>query len=232
MIKDVKILALIPARGGSKGIKDKNIYDLCGKPLISYTIEAALGSQYIDDAIVTTNSQKIADVALKYGASVPFLRPDELAQDTSPSIEALMHAIDTLHNAGRDFDVVVWLQPTSPLRTSEDIDAAIEEFFRMGRQPLTSVSPVSDHPLLIRKMDEDGRLIKMLDISSTCRRQDMPPYYRVDGAIYIYNAAELSLNTSLNDACVPYVMQKNHTVDIDELSDIYLTKYYLETELN
>lgn len=227
MFEGAKILALIPARGGSKGIKDKNIYDLGGKPLISYTIEAAKGSKYSDDVVVTTNSQKIADVALKYGASVPFLRPGEFAQDTSRSIEALMHALNTLHDAGHDYDVVVWLQPTSPLRTSEDIDASVEEFFKMGRQSLVSVSLVSDHPLLIRTISENGHLAKMLDQSSTCRRQDMPPYYRVNGAIYIYNAAELNLNTSLNDASVPYIMQKDHAVDIDDLSDIYLVEYLL-----
>lgn len=232
MYRDVKILGLIPARGGSKGIKDKNICHICGKPLISYTIEAANTSKYLDDVVVTTNDPKIADTARAYGASVPFMRPEELARDTSLSIEALMHAIHTLHDMGKNFDVVLFLQPTSPLRTSADIDASIEEFFKMRRQSLASVSPVRDHPLLMRTVGADGCLTNMLNQSSTCRRQDMPPYYRVNGAIYIYNVAELSLNTSLNDALVPYIMEKSHAVDIDNLGDICLAEYYLNNAID
>lgn len=228
MYRDVKILGLIPARGGSKGIKEKNIYRICGKPLISYTIEAANASKYLDDVVVTTNDLKIADIARACGASVPFMRPEELARDTSPSIEAVMHAIHTLHDMGKSFDVLLLLQPTSPLRTSVDIDAAVEEFFKMGRRFLASVSPVRDHPLLVRTIGADGCLTKMLNQSSTCRRQDMPPYYRVNGAIYICNTAELSLDTSFNDALVPYVMEKSHAVDIDNMGDISLAEYYLK----
>ena len=155
MYNDKKVLALIPARGGSKGIKNKNIADLCGKPLISYTIESAKNSKYIDDIVVTTDSRQIAEVSEKYGAEIPFIRPIELAGDTSKTIDAVIHAIDKLNELKRIYDVLVLLQPTQPLRTYEDIDNSIECFFRNDEKSLVSVSLVEDHPLLIRNISNN-----------------------------------------------------------------------------
>ena len=225
-----RILGLIPARGGSKGIPDKNIKSLDGRPLISYTIEAAKNSQYVDAVVITTDSQKIADVAIQYGAEVPFLRPGKLASDKAKSIDAVVHAIETLKSMGRSYDVLVFLQPTSPLRNAEDIDRAIEQYFNMGNKALVSVSPVNDHPLLIRSIDQKGELDKLMNVSSTCRRQDMPVYYRVNGAIYIYNVTEITSDTSLNDAMVPYIMDISHSVDIDDLCDFYIAEFILQNK--
>lgn len=172
MYNDNKLLAFIPARGGSKGIKEKNIVDLCGKPLISYTIEAALKSEYIDKVIVSTDSDKIADVSKKYGAEIPFLRPAELSTDTAKTIDAVLHAIRTLKK-GENYDVLVLLQPTQPLRTYLDIDAAVKMFFEKNRKGLVSISPIDDNPLLIRTVDDDGALTSLLGVNSTCRRQDI-----------------------------------------------------------
>lgn len=231
MFQNDRILALIPARGGSKGIKGKNIYELHGKPLIAYSIEAAMQCRYIDKTVVTTDSPTIAEVAKKYGAEVPFMRPDEFAKDTSPTIEAVMHAIRELKRQGEEFDVCVLLQPTSPLRLAEDIDNSVQTFYKWGGVSLLSVSEVRDHPILIRSISEDGTLKRLLDVSSTCRRQDMPKYYRVNGAIYINRIDELRDDTILNENKIPYILPYERAVDIDEPDDISKAERYLEDRL-
>ena len=232
MFLSKRVLALIPARGGSKGIKDKNITLLAGKPLIAYTILAALKSKYIDKVVVTTDDERIAQVSLSYGAEVPFMRPSELAQDNSKTIDVVVHALNTLKHSNEHFDAVVLLQPTQPLRNDKDIDAAIESFYESGRKSLVSISEVDDHPLLIRQIDESGRLKKLLNVSSTCRRQDMPKYYRVNGCIYINAIEEVSPVTSFNDNEIPYVMPKSRSVDIDENKDLILADLYLKSSTN
>lgn len=227
MYLNKKILALIPARGGSKGIKDKNIISLSGKPLIAYSIEAALKSKYIDKTVVTTDSPQIAKISKEYGASIPFLRPKELADDTSKTIDAVLHAVKELEKCSEFFDTIILLQPTQPLRTAEDIDRAAEQFFLNGEQSLASVSPVDDHPLLIRTVNKDGRLHNLINKSSTCRRQDMDDYYRINGCIYINSIASIDKNTSFNDNETGIVMDKKHSVDIDDMSDLALAEYYL-----
>ena len=223
-----KILALIPARGGSKGIKDKNIIPLAGKPLIAYSIEAAKKSKYIDSIVVTTDSERIAEVAKRYGARVPFLRPVELAADTSKTIDAVLHAIKTLRSMGENYDTLVLLQPTQPLRTTDDIDKAIELYYESGENGLVSISTVDDSPLLIRSIGADGKLVNLLSQNSTCRRQDMPNYYKVNGCIYINKIDELNENTSFNDNRIPFIMDKEHSIDIDEMSDLWMAECYLK----
>lgn len=230
MFNNQKILALIPARGGSKGIKDKNIIFLAGKPLIAYSIEAAKYSKYIDDIIVTTDSEKIAEISKQYGASVPFIRPAELATDTSKTIDAVLHAIKTLKTMRKEYDVLVLLQPTQPLRTNNDIDEALEVYYKNKEEGLVSVSFVDDSPLLIRSISNEGKLLNLLSQNSTCRRQDMPEYYKVNGCIYINKIDEINENTSFNDNKVPFIMMKEHSVDIDELSDLWMAEYYLQTD--
>ena len=228
MYQGKKILALIPARGGSKGIKDKNIIDLCGKPLIAYSIECGLQSKYIDSVVVTTDSEKIAEVSRQYGARVPFLRPAEYAQDTSTTLVAVLHAIRTLEEMGETYDTHVLLQPTQPLRTSEDVDKAIEAYFANGEEDLISVKPVSDPPVLMRTIGEDGRLHPLLNYTADMRRQDMPAYYRIDGCIYINNIERLDENSKFANNSVPFIMEPEHAVDIDELVDLRVAEYYLE----
>lgn len=228
MFAEQKILTLIPARGGSKGIKDKNIIPLAGKPLIAYSIDAAKNSKYIDSIVVTTDSEKIAEVAKEYGARVPFLRPTELAADTSKTIDAVLHAIKTLKSLSEEYDVLVLLQPTQPLRTTDDIDKAIELYYKNNERGLVSVSPVEDNPLLIRSIATDGKLVNLLSQNSTCRRQDMPDYYKVNGCIYINKIDEITESTSFNDNKIPFIMHKEHSVDIDELSDLWIANFYLK----
>ena len=176
--------------------------------------------------MVTTDSEKIAAVAREYGARVPFLRPAELAQDTSKTLDAVLHAVKVLEDMGEKYDDLLLLQPTQPLRTSEDVDGAIEVYYEQGCEDLVSVSEVSDHPILIRSV-ENGRLRNLLNCSSTCRRQDMPAYYRVNGCIYINAIDRLDESTSFNDNPIPYIMKKSHSVDIDEPIDLRVAEYCL-----
>ena len=226
MYKNKRVLAFIPARGGSKGIPHKNIIDLNGYPLISYSITEALKSKYIDKVLVSTDDEKIASVAKEYGADVPFLRPERLASDKAKTIDAVLHAIDFMNQNGDKFDTFVLLQPTQPLRTMEDIEGAIEKYMDNNCIPLVSVSLVDDHPLLIRTIKE-GRLESLLNQSSTCRRQDMPQYYKVNGCIYINEIDQIDENTSFNDNKLPYIMPKERSVDIDDYSDLKMAEYYL-----
>lgn len=220
MIEGKRVLALIPARGGSKGIKDKNITPLCGKPLIAYSVLAAKNSRYIDDVVVTTDSERIAETAKAYGAEVPFLRPAELASDTAKTIDAVLHAVKWLEDHQKSYDLLVLLQPTQPLRRTEDIDGAIELCIQRDMQDVVSVKEVSEHPILMRTIDEKGELQNVLSMQSTVRRQDMPQYYLVDGSVYVNRIETLSESTSFNDNPIPYIMDAKYSVDIDEPSDL------------
>ncbi len=220
MIDGKRVLALIPARGGSKGIKNKNIYPILGRPLISYTIKSSCKSQYIDTTVVSTDSKRIAEISEVYGAEVPFMRPRELAQDTSKSIEAVIHAIDYYKDIGMPYDIIILLQATSPLRDTNDIDGALEFFISKNYRSLLSVSELEVNPLLIRSMDERGKLKSLLHSRSDIRRQDFKTYYKVNGAIYINYCDDITYNTSLNDNEFGYIIPLEHSIDIDTLSDI------------
>lgn len=229
MYKNQRILALIPARGGSKGIPNKNIIDLCGKPLIAYSILAARNSQYIDDIIVSTDSESIRKVALEYGAAVPFLRPAHLASDTSKTIDCMLHAIEYLSNTGNNYDYVVLLQPTQPIRKPDFIDEAIQELADSKQNSLVSVCRVTEHPILMRTITKEGTLKSLLPISSTVRRQDFPDVYKVNGSIYINRIDEhFNNSTSLNDNILPYYMEEQYSIDIDSLDDLQKAKQFLE----
>ena len=229
MFKNKRILAIIPARSGSKGIKHKNIIDLNGKPLISYSIEAGLKSKYIDKVIVSTDGEEIAEVARKYGAEVPFLRPKDLASDTSKSIDVVIHAIEQLKMREEEYDYCVLLQPTQPLRKSEHIDESIEKIINKKAESLVSVCEVEEHPILMRRICDD-KLINLLEGSSTVRRQDFEKVYIVNGAIYINQIDKLSLNTSLNDNITPYIMKREYSVDIDTIADLKVAEKFLKLE--
>lgn len=217
------ILAVIPARGGSKGIPGKNIKDLYGQPLIAYTIQAALDCKKIDRVVVSTDSEEIAGVAKKYGADVPFLRPAALAMDTSKTIDAV---IDVLERLQETYEYVVLLQPTSPLRTAEDIEKAIDKAIATGKD-VASVSLVKEHPVLMREIGDDDALVPLLSGESTIRRQDMKEIYRVNGAVYVNRVADLTKDTSFNDNPVGYVMPVERSIDIDEESDFLLAEHFM-----
>ena len=229
MYNNHRILAIIPARGGSKGIPGKNTIDLCGMPLIAYSILAAQKSQYIDRVIVSTESEAIKEVALTYHAEVPFLRPAKLASDTSKTIDCILYTIDTLRSLGDCYDYIILLQPTQPIRHATLIDDAISTLIDSGHSSLVSVCPVSEHPILMRTIDANGILHSLLPIPSTVRRQDFPNIYKVNGSIYINRIDEtLNADTSLNDNQFAFLMNQEYSFDIDTLDDLQRTAQYIK----
>lgn len=230
MIDGKRILAIIPARSGSKGIPHKNIRPLGDKPLMAYSIEAARGSRYVDEVMVSTDSEEYAAIARSWGASVPFLRPAALAGDKAKTIDAVLHVSDEYEQRGEPFDIALLLQPTSPFRTTEDIDGALEFFLERGSRGLVSISRSEVSPLLIRTY-HDGVLQNLLAMDSTVRRQDMEDYYRVNGAIYINATDELAPTTSLNDNPIGFIIEEEHGLDIDEPLDFLVAQVVLEDRL-
>ncbi|MBK5262595.1 MAG: acylneuraminate cytidylyltransferase family protein [Peptostreptococcaceae bacterium] len=228
MINGRSVLAIIPARGGSKGIPNKNITDLGGKPLIVHSIIVAQNSKYIDNIFVSTDSKSIAAVSEKYGVKVPSLRPSEMATDQAKIIDVIIQCIADLKRGGLSYDIIVLLQPTQPLRTSQDIDAALETFLKNDCKAVVGVSEVTDSPVLIRKINDEGILENMLgNVQSTVRRQDMEKYYRVNGAVYINLASEINKDLSFNDNKIPFVMDKSRSIDIDEELDLLIAEAIL-----
>lgn len=238
MYKNKKILAIIPARGGSKGIPLKNIFKVGGRPLIEYTIDCASDSKYIDRTIISTDSEKIKSVSERYintnnkRVDIPFLRPEELATDTSKTIDCVVHAVEWLKkNEGLEYDYLVLLQNTSPLRKSFHIDEAIEMIIDKEEKSLVSLREVTEHPILVRSLDENGKVKKLLDVNSSVRRQDFKPFYKIDGSIYIVKIDEdFGLNTSFNDGELGYIMEDCYSVDVDNYLDVKAVEYYLEKE--
>ena len=233
MLNNKTFLAVIPARGGSKGIPNKNIVDVHGKPLIQYTIDAALQSKYIDKVIVSTEDEAISNVAKKCGAEIPFIRPMELASDNAKTIDTVIHALKTMEQDGSKFDYVVLLQPTQPLREFWHIDESIEKILFSKTDSLVSVSKVNDHPILVRTLNDKDEVSRILEQNSTVRRQEFPDYYKVNGAIYINRVNEsFTEDTSLNDNKLAYVMDGKYDLDIDEPLDLELLRLVLGGEIN
>lgn len=223
-----KILAVVPARGGSKGIPHKNIVKINGKELLEYTLDAASASKYIDEIVVSTEDAIIGQVAERNNVTV-LKRPKELAQDMSRTIDVLLHVVE---NMGSSFDYLILLQPTQPLRTSIHIDEAIEQMIDNGYPSLLSISPVRNHPILIRRMGADRKLTPVLPVGSSVRRQDFPPFYVVNGAIYINKISDLNIDTSLNDNLYGYEMPSEYDLDIDEPEDLVIFEAVLNSRTN
>lgn len=227
-----RILALIPARGGSKTIPHKNIRPLAGKPLIAWTIETALACPILDRVIVSTDDQSIAEIARRYGAEVPFLRPAELGQDDTPGIEPVLHAVHWLdERESYRPDYVIVLQPTSPLRTREDIEAVVKLAQERQADAVVSVCFARHHPYWVKRITEDGRLADFLSLDHVyTRRQDLPPVCVLNGAIYLVRRQVLlERRTFYTDRTYAYVMLPDRSMDIDTpwdfcLADLILTE--------
>lgn len=215
------ILGLIPARGGSKGIPRKNVLPIAGKPLIAWTIEAALAAGSIGRVVVTTDDDEIAEVSARHGADVPFRRPADLARDETPGIDPVLHTIDALPG----YDTVVLLQPTSPLRIAADIDAAVA----MAGSGATVVSVTeAPHAEWIFAMDAAGRLDIDPDRPAAQRRQDMARRYALNGAIYVAGCNLLrARRTFLAPGTLGYAMPAERSVDIDGPLDWRLAELLL-----
>jgi CMP-N,N'-diacetyllegionaminic acid synthase len=222
MINGKSIIAIIPARDGSKGLPGKNIKELCGKPLIAWSIEAGLGSKYIDEVMVTTESEEIARIAREFGASVPFIRPTELASDTATSFDAIKHAIDFYENElHKRFDYIVLLEPTSPLREKDDIDGMIKTIISMEDQfdAIVSLGEVHEHPSIMKKRvgNEIEPYCKKLVMAT--RRQDNEIAYFPYGVAYIVKTKTLLEEKSFYPRRTTHRMIKRY--QCYEIDDIY-----------
>jgi len=232
LYKSKKILALITARGGSKGLPQKNILPLAGKPLIAWTIEQAKKSKYLDTVIVSTDSQKIAKIAKNFGAEVPFIRPANLATDKAKSIEVILHCLNWLKERKKFYDLVMLLQPTSPLRTAIDIDNSLKLLFSKKAQAVISVCATEHHPYWINTLPKDGCLKNFINPEIENKpRQQLPKFYRLNGAIYLAYSDYLEKQKSFfGNKSYAYIMPPERSVDIDNYFDFKLAEVTLKTK--
>ena len=224
------MLAVIPARGGSKGVPGKNIKELAGKPLIAYTIEAALTSAVFEKVIVSTDSRKIAEIAVRYGAEVPFLRPKEISGDMTSSDDVILHALEYFGKSGVEFDEVCKLQPTSPFREASHIKEAYSLFQERKADFLVSVCKCEHSPLWSGVIGEDLRLDNFIsnEVKRACR-QKLPIYYRLNGAIYMGKTESFIKNRNfLGKNSVAYIMAQEVSIDIDSLLDFRVAEIIME----
>lgn len=226
-----KVIAIIPARAGSKGVIGKNIKNLKGKPLISYTIEEAKKSKLIDKLIVSTDSQEIADISLSLGASVPFIRPSELSTDSSLTFDVIKHTMNFLKDKDEHYDIIVLLQPTTPFRKVESIDEAILTLKKSNKY--TSVVSVVDvegnHPLRMKKIEGDY-LINYIDqgFENMNPRDELPKVYIRSGAIYAILTKNFYEEQSLvSNLCSPIILDKIETINIDSPLDFEFCEFML-----
>jgi len=232
MINGQTVLSIIPARGGSKGLPKKNLLSLSGKPLIAWTIEAANQSEYIDRCIVSTDNDEISEIAKMYNCEVPFIRPKKLAKDDSIAISVIKHAITFLNEKGQYYDIVIVLQPTSPLRTGEDIEAAIALFAKNSTESVVSMVEVSHPVQWTFQLTPELNIIDANKFANT-RRQDFEKRYSLNGAIYISRVDSLfSINTFLSQNTVAYVMPEDRSIDIDNQFDFDLAEYFINKNTN
>lgn len=230
MYKNKKFLAIIPARGGSKGVPKKNIKKLNGKPLIYYTIKAAKESKIFDKIIVSTDDKRIAEISIQYGASIPFLRPAYLATDNAKSINVILHAIKELKKKGEMYDYVMKLQPTSPLRKSTDILNATKLLFEKKGNSIISVSKCENHPLWTNTLKDNLKMDNFLkEEIKNKNRQELQTYYRINGAIYLSQISTLVKNKDwYKKNSYAYIMKSERSIDIDNYIDFKLAEILIK----
>ena len=222
----MKNIAIIPARSGSKGLKDKNIKLLNGKPMLAYSIEAAKNTGLFDEIFVSTDSELYAEIGIKYGAIVPFLRNAELASDTASSWDVVKSVLTGLRQLRKIYDTVALLQPTSPLRTSQDIIDAYSVLEEKHANAVVSVCEVDHSPLWCNKIPEDGSLVNFISKENVMKsRQELETYYRINGALYVVKTDYLfSAETIYDSECYAYTMTKRKSIDIDDQLDFQIAE--------
>ncbi len=228
-------LAIIPARGGSKGLPRKNVRLLGGIPLIAHTIQAALKSR-IERVIVSTDDEEIAEISREWGAEVPFLRPPEYSTDQSTSLSVLLHALHYMEKQEQyAVEHVVFLQPTSPFRTVQHIDEALEKYRFSGKNSLISVTDVQEfHPYFMFKLDGTDSLVPLFQLEKRpLRRQDLPAFFRINGAIYISHRdyyRDIQPNAAIFDwnSLIAYVMDAPSSIDINDYIDFQRAELMLQ----
>jgi N-acylneuraminate cytidylyltransferase len=218
MISGRSVLAIIPARGGSKGVPRKNIRKVGGKPLIAWSIEEARKSQYIDRLILSSEDEEIIEIARRWGCEVPFIRPVELAQDETPGIAPILHALDALPQR---YDIVVLLQPTSPLRNTEDIDGCIAHLVAQNATSCVSVTEPDKSPYWMYRFDKNTFLKPLFGEQTYTSRQQLPKVYALNGAVYVAECSWLIHSKGfISHSTVGYIMPKERSLDIDTEHDL------------
>lgn len=221
---DSDVLGLIPARGGSKGVPRKNIRELDGLPLISYSIRAGLNATPIDSLVVSTDDDEIAQAAETHGARVPFMRPPELATDGAPTAPVITHALETLRSNGEYYDTFVLLQPTSPLRTSTHIEEAYSIYQESGAESVFSAYPT--YETRWKSSPEGAQKLNYTDASK--RRQDREPEFVVNGAVYVTDVDQfLQTGETITGMTEIYEMTERESIDIDTPFDLWLAEQLL-----
>jgi len=228
-------VGIIPARGGSKGIPRKNIKSLLGKPLIAYTIKTALRCSLIDRVIVSTDDEEIANVARKYGAEVPFMRPRHLALDTTPTLPVLQHAVSYIEeNEGVVLDTVVLLEPTSPLRDVGYIDACIQKLQAEDADSVVTVCEVEHNPYFVMLRIENGRYVPLIEPSEpVMRRQDAPKVYRLNGAVYAVKRDVLMERNEIfkTENTKVVIVPQEKSFSIDQPLDFEIVEFLLKKRI-
>ena len=227
MIGDKRLLAVIPARGGSKRLPRKNLLDLAGKPLIAWTIEAALGSKYIDRVIVSTDDDEIAEVSKDFGADVPFMRPVEYATDNAKSVDVVLQLLEQLKIQNEKYEYIILLQPTSPLRNTENINESIELLIKRQCAGVVSISEAEHSPLWSNTLPDDDSLSGFLDeLIINKRSQDLEKFYRLNGAIYLCNSKRLIQEKTffIKNDIYGFKMSREVSIDIDTSIDLDLAR--------
>lgn len=221
----MKNIAIIPARSGSKGVKDKNIRDLCGKPLMAYTIEAAIESSEFEEVMVSTDSKKYAEIARQYGANVPFLRSAMTSSDTASSWDMVEEVLERYKLCGREFDTFCLLQPTSPLRSADDITGAYQLYRQKADFAVVSVCEAEHSLLWCGHLPKSGEFIGFVNQENLKQRQADDKFYRLNGAIYIVDILEFEKNHFLyQEGSFAYVMSQKTSIDIDTEIDFKLAE--------
>lgn len=224
-----RFLFLITARGGSKGLPKKNILELGGKPLIIHTLDAAREVASDKDICVSTDSADIIEVLEKFQYKVPFIRPEALATDTSSSEDVILHSIEFYKDKGIQYDYIVLLQPTSPLRTGEQISEAIG-FINSETEMLMSVKETDSNPYYVLFEEDERGILQKSKSSNATRRQDLPKVYEANGAIYIIHIGKLQEKGMANLVKTKYVMDKKSSIDIDDEIDFQLCGVILDNK--
>lgn len=225
------VLALVPARGGSKGVQRKNVRPLLGKPLIAWTIECAFACATVNRVVVSTDDEEIASAARAYGAETPFLRPAELAADSTPDLPVYMHALEMLAAHGFHPAATVWLRPTAPLRTVADMDGALDLLHASGADCVRSVCAVEHHPYWMRRLDGDRLepFLEGLREENYPRRQLLPPAYRLNGAVDVVRASSIKPGASalFGGDVRGFVMPQRRSIDLDSELDFVVAEALL-----
>ncbi len=226
----MKNIAIIPARSGSKGLKDKNIIDLAGKPLMAYTIEAALKSKCFDTVMVSTDSKKYAKIAMEYGAEVPFLRGDDNSRDNASPWEVVKEVLDNYKDLGIEFDTFALLQPTSPLRTAKDIKNAYAEMKEKNANAVVSMCELECSMHLVNTLPKSLSMKGFISNEQyNKRRQDIKPYYHFNGAIYISKVKTFYKHMNIyDDKCYAYIMDRERSYDIDDELDLKIVESIMD----